>query len=456
MEMIRVQEIILENFKNIERGSIEFGSINNMEDFFEESKILGIYGQNGSGKTSIIEGMEIIKLLLSGDKLPHNTLDFISKGKDNMTITITLLVENEHIIKLLEYSVNISKKLSLLDDKEILIPEISEILKLKEYKDDSWTRKKILIQTSGKNIKPIGISQNLDLIELTVAKKLSEKSNSSFIFSNDLIELIIKNKSYFKELIENINFLKKYGKRNLYIINNREISLINTNIMIPLNFRYEENNSISQGVIPIYLNESTFLKNKEFKIIQGVIEKMNIALESLIPNLNINIIELEKGLTKNMEEGVYIKLTSKKGDLEIPLEYESDGIKKIVSILGTLIATYNDPNFNLFIDEFDATIFEYLLGEILQIMEKFAQGQLVFTSHNLRPLEVLEPRHLRFTITDSNNKYIKIPNVKATNNLRNIYFKEIFLDEKKLGLYKGNSNSKIRKSFSRAGGILHG
>ncbi|MGL4308361.1 MAG: AAA family ATPase, partial [Cetobacterium sp.] len=237
---------------------------------------------------------------------------------------------------------------------------------------------------------------------------------------------------------------------------NREISLINTNIMIPLNFRYEENNSISQGVIPIYLNESTFLKNKEFKIIQGVIEKMNIALESLIPNLNINIIELEKGLTKNMEEGVYIKLTSKKGDLEIPLEYESDGIKKIVSILGTLIATYNDPNFNLFIDEFDATIFEYLLGEILQIMEKFAQGQLVFTSHNLRPLEVLEPRHLRFTITDSNNKYIKIPNVKATNNLRNIYFKEIFLDEKKLGLYKGNSNSKIRKSFSRAGGILHG
>ncbi|MGL6154489.1 MAG: AAA family ATPase [Cetobacterium sp.] len=456
MEMIRVQEIILENFKNIERGSIEFGNINNMEDFFEESKILGIYGQNGSGKTSIIEGMEIIKLLLSGDKLPHNTLDFISKGKDNMTITITLLVENEHIIKLLEYSVNISKKLSLLDDKEILIPEISEILKLKEYKDDSWTRKKILIQTSGKNIKPIGISQNLDLIELTVAKKLSEKSNSSFIFSNDLIELIIKNKSYFKELIENINFLKKYGKRNLYIINNREISLINTNIMIPLNFRYEENNSISQGVIPIYLNESTFLKNKEFKIIQGVIEKMNIALESLIPNLNINIIELEKGLTKNMEEGVYIKLTSKKGDLEIPLEYESDGIKKIVSILGTLIATYNDPNFNLFIDEFDATIFEYLLGEILQIMEKFAQGQLVFTSHNLRPLEVLEPRHLRFTITDSNNKYIKIPNVKATNNLRNIYFKEIFLDEKKLGLYKGNSNSKIRKSFSRAGGILHG
>ncbi|MGL6113952.1 MAG: AAA family ATPase [Cetobacterium sp.] len=456
MEMIRVQEIILENFKNIERGSIEFGNINNMEDFFEESKILGIYGQNGSGKTSIIEGMEIVKLLLSGDKLPHNTLDFISNGKDNMTITITLLVENEHIIKLLEYSVNISKKLSLLDDKEILIPEISEILKLKEYKDDSWTRKKILIQTSGKNIKPIGISQNLDLIELTVAKKLSEKSNSSFIFSNDLIELIIKNKSYFKELIENINFLKKYGKRNLYIINNREISLINTNIMIPLNFRYEENNSISQGVIPIYLNESTFLKNKEFKIIQGVIEKMNIALESLIPNLNINIIELEKGLTKNMEEGVYIKLTSKKGDLEIPLEYESDGIKKIVSILGTLIATYNDPNFNLFIDEFDATIFEYLLGEILQIMEKFAQGQLVFTSHNLRPLEVLEPRHLRFTITDSNNKYIKIPNVKATNNLRNIYFKEIFLDEKKLGLYKGNSNSKIRKSFSRAGGILHG
>ena len=39
------------------------------------------------------------------------------------------------------------------------------------------------------------------------------------------------------------------------------------------------------------------------------------------------------------------------------------------------------------IDEFDSGIYEYLLGELLEIMNESAKGQFVFTSHNLRPLE---------------------------------------------------------------------
>ena len=37
------------------------------------------------------------------------------------------------------------------------------------------------------------------------------------------------------------------------------------------------------------------------------------------------------------------------------------------------------------IDELDSGIYEYLLGECLEVMQDKAKGQLIFTSHNLRP-----------------------------------------------------------------------
>lgn len=451
MEKIRIQEIVLENFKNIENGKLELGNIDNLEDFFEESKIIGIYGQNGSGKTSIIDSAEILKSLFKGEKLTSEVLEFISKNSDYMSITVTLYIENNSEIKLLEYYVKILKSVTIENGISHEKPEIYESLKIKEYTSNRWESKKILIQNNEIDIKPASLIKNSNLIDLNVAKILNKKSASSFIFSVELMDILMAKQEIFSPLIENISFLKNYGVKNLYIINNRDSSLINANILIPINFRHQENNLFSQGAIPISLNETTFLREKELKLVQDVVNQMNIVLESLIPNLNIRIKEFSKDLDKEMSEGTHIKLVSFRNGMEIPLKYESDGIKKIISLLGTLIVVYNDPSFTLFIDEFDAAIFEYLLGEILHIIEKFAVGQLIFTSHNLRPLEILEKKHLRFTTIDSKDKYIKIPNIKQTNNLRNVYFREIFLDEGIIKLYKGNSSSKIRRSFFLAG-----
>ena len=75
---------------------------------------------------------------------------------------------------------------------------------------------------------------------------------------------------------------------------------------------------------------------------------------------------------------------------------------------------------SVLVDELDSGIFEYLLGEILEILEQRGKGQLIFTSHNLRLLEVLDKNNLVFTTTNENNRYIKLKNVKTNNNLRDI------------------------------------
>lgn len=45
-----------------------------------------------------------------------------------------------------------------------------------------------------------------------------------------------------------------------------------------------------------------------------------------------------------------------------------EGMKRSVSILGVLIIVYNQCSVCLAIDELDSGIFEYLLGEILEVL----------------------------------------------------------------------------------------
>ena len=71
-------------------------------------------------------------------------------------------------------------------------------------------------------------------------------------------------------------------------------------------------------------------------------------------------------------------------------KYESGGIKRIISLLNYLISLYNNPSVCLVVDELDAGIFEYLLGELIGVLAEEAKGQLIFTSHNLRVMEKLD------------------------------------------------------------------
>jgi len=57
---IRLVSMTIDNIKNIEHGRINF--INTRKDY--KSSLLGIYGQNGSGKTALIDAISILKLLL--------------------------------------------------------------------------------------------------------------------------------------------------------------------------------------------------------------------------------------------------------------------------------------------------------------------------------------------------------------------------------------------------------
>ena len=117
----------------------------------------------------------------------------------------------------------------------------------------------------------------------------------------------------------------------------------------------------------------------------------------MVPGLSVYMRDFGKTVDEDGDAARSVMLMAKRGDTELPLRAESDGIRKIITELSLIIAAYNQPSVTVAIDEFDAGIFEYLLGEILQIIEESGKGQFIFTSHNLRPLEVIDKKFLYFT-----------------------------------------------------------
>jgi len=116
-----------------------------------------------------------------------------------------------------------------------------------------------------------------------------------------------------------------------------------------------------------------------------------------------------------------------------------------------LIVVYNKSSITIAIDELDSGVFEYLLGELLRILSEKGKGQLIFTSHNLRPLETLDRGFIAFTTTNPSNRYIRLSNVKTNNNLRDFYYRDIVLGEQSEPVYEPTNNYEISLAFREAG-----
>jgi len=89
-----------------------------------------------------------------------------------------------------------------------------------------------------------------------------------------------------------------------------------------------------------------------------------------------------------------------------------------------LIYCIQDENALVVIDELDAHIFEYLLAVILEQISKIAKGQLIFTAHNLSPMERLKGENIIVTSLDEDEiNYSYFKRISKTTNLRQKYIR---------------------------------
>lgn len=450
--VVRILEVNLKNYKNISNGTIKMADILNIENGIGD--ILGIYGQNGSGKTSIISAIRIVQDMFTDKPLPDDIGEYIMCGKTESQIDVLFYIKNDSKRYKVRYKITIFKDL-----EDTFIKEESIEYWYKSNVSDDWDRVKQLIKNvyNKNNIFPNYRNQELlnlydDDNDFIVNKKMKFKDHQSLIFSEELIKLINKKSNNISKEYEILSILKHYAFSNLFIIDNKKLALSDANIVLPMNFKnYSKDEHISMGVMPIGLDKPTYLLREAVNEIETSLKASNKVISEIIPELRIKLKELKIQTSKSGKEELLVELLSCRGDIEIPLRYESDGIKKIVAVLHLLIAMFNYKSMSVLIDELDSGIFEYLLGEILEILEQRGKGQLIFTSHNLRPLEVLNKNNLVFTTTNTNNRYIKLKNIKTNNNLRDMYYRDLILGGQAEVIYDKTNSAKITRAFRKAG-----
>lgn len=452
--IVRIQRIELENFKNVLNGIIEFKSNpKNEENYNPNAEIIGIYGQNGSGKTALVNACDFIKKIMEGFSLPKDTANYINVFSKTASISIDFYIQTNKNKYLVNYTIELEKirENNVKISKEVISYSI---------KKEKWTNKVPSLCYDSNNIEDfltpkskfneIILQDKENLVNIKVAQKLAVEKNKSFIFNEDVKE-IFKKSLKDKEIITIIDTLTYFSRCNFFVIKNEHSGIISLDYLMPFSFRLEESERIASGDIAIGLNGPSYVDESEYSIITKVVTQMNIVLNKIVPDLKVELHNYGKEINEKGKETLKVELLSVKEDINLPIKYESEGIKKIISILSTLIAMYNNKSICVVVDELDSGIYEFLLGEILSVIEKGGKGQLIFTSHNLRPLEILNKDAIYFTTTNLKNRYIRFSNVKNNNNLRSLYIRSINLGGQKEELYNETDNDEIRRAFRLAG-----
>ena len=247
-----------------------------------------------------------------------------------------------------------------------------------------------------------------------------------------------------------------FALKDLFVIRNAHSGMITANFILPMAFCVEKEQMGMKGDFVVPLTGPVVLDAEKKELLHAIINQINTVLYTIIPGMSLDMKDDGRQALDSGEDGWKVELMSvREGKKPIPIRMESDGIIKIVSILNALIQAFGNPSICLVIDELDAGIFEYMLGELLDVFEKSAKGQLIFTSHNLRALEMLDKESIMFSTVNPNNRYIHMKNVKDTNNLRSMYIRSITLGGQDETIYEETDSLKIARAFRKAGRSLH-
>lgn len=422
-------ELNLENYKSFNKISF-----NMKETKIKPKNMIALYGENGSGKSSIIEAFGILRLSLE-----------------------TLKVTN----RLNELNILMSKR----EDKNFFDEfNIQNFIKMMEYND---------LPRLLRNYRTIGKSDNIKLEYLFL---LNDKDKGKYIMEFDKSGQIVR-----EELDYTIN--ERMG--NIFTITKKnEIEMfLNRSIFHTPDIKKELDNTLKKywGIHSFFsiFSEITGKMNKSYvkssvssKLFEVLSFFLNISVltesytavnqpESLLDDLESGSVELEEAhkikrteeLLYNFFSGLYVdikdviyntrylenkieyELVLKKniyGELiEVPFSLESKGTKKLLEILPFFLMVVEGGT--CFIDEIDNGIHDILMNHLIDNLLDDINGQLVFSTHDTLMLKELPKNSVYFiTIDYDGNKRIKSVNdykqqtLAKNNSLQNQYLKGAF------------------------------
>ncbi len=459
----RILYISLKNIKAVKNGTVFFPDydISEKGDLADsKSSVLGIYGQNGSGKTTLYNCFDLLKTLSLGRPIYSFTDDgFRLKNKYSYLVNMfseSGTIEYGFLINYNNTPFKVIYRLTLnsIKENDTVNIRIKEE-KLYAYKyfetGERWKRpfaplvvnyeqEGFLYLYDGVDHES-GYSQSLkntsDNITLFATKKKCTDLGLSFIFSQENINFLMNDSKMdvktFGNIIDKLRHQLAFDMF-LFAHNNEALSLVGLGSLLgtSITTNNELHGAFGVSLNPFYIQESNLSDYRQF------LKQINIFISSFVPGFEAKESILE---SRNVDGRKQVKISiNRKLDENnsLPLSEESSGIRKLFFISCALIYIYGNQNGWLIVDEIDSGVYEDLLGEILLALENTGKGQIMFTAHNLVPLERVSPSSIVFTTYNVDNRFIQIKGLSHTNNLRDVYLRAL-----KLGGQKEKLSSKV-------------
>ena len=414
------------NFKSLK--NIEF-NLNKTKT--KTNQFISIYGENGSGKTNIVELFKLLQQSIMSratdiamNKMPKEFWKIQEEMSDQLPTEIR---------QIFQLSFNL-KEYRMLDEEEATEIEYGFKINNKDgfyyIKFDDEIIEEKLYYMAGK--------QRAYLFQIN-------KENNKII--KNLNKNIFINEKYNEELIDGID--KYWGKYTFlsllsfetieknkdYIDNN-----ISKNIIEVIDRIWLMTVHVDKGALKII--PDGFVKIRKLNNIQkGIVKKDKLPEIKKYENvLNIfftqayaDIKEVKYEINEK-EDRIHYELYFNKmigGQIKsIPSRLESDGTRRILNQFDTIIGSLLGET--VIIDEIDNGIHDVLMKNIIMSIKDEITGQLIITTHNTLLLEILPKENIYILSTDYNrNKTINSIKeygikIQKNNNARDLYFKGVF------------------------------
>ena len=470
-QLVRILRLEISNFKNVEHGIITFMNDASLRRKLEFSTgdVVGLYGPNGSGKSAAVEVLDIIKHIICGKKIPYDKYSELISDADRTELSISFFTEykrNDRI--LVKYTVQL-----IVNEQQETIALINEKLSFQPYSGKNWLRERSMelynpyavsdalltnerpeFKISSAELKTIDLIADADRISLVCAQQgvsvffntLMQKKTAELMNHSDSTDVV----SYC-QIVQALNF---FGLLKFEVVKVDQLGLINVTTFLPLLLHRETANSTGSGVVPISTDKDNTILKEMLPVLEASIKAINVALKGIVPDLSLEI-EVKNEIVNEDKEFVQVAIDALRGEKRFSIKHESDGIKRIISLMAFLTTLYSDLSVCLVVDELDDGIFEFLLGEMLGTLGEEAKGQLIFTSHNLRALEKLPSKNIIYTTVNPANRYIRLKGISGNNNRRDFYIRALRLGGQDEELYHIDDLEDFGNALRSANSIIN-
>ncbi len=166
----------------------------------------------------------------------------------------------------------------------------------------------------------------------------------------------------------------------------------------------------------------------ETRIARSYYEKYKDRVSGLAAFIKLFKKELRDIEIDKKDDGDYLncELVLNYGDYKIAKEFESTGIKKLISLYDCLDSASKGGI--VFIDEMDSNINDVYLCRLLEFFVYYGKGQLCFTTHNIDPMNVLKDNKKSIDFLSSDSilvPWISKGNATPDNNYKNGYIENL-------------------------------